>query len=201
MARKLSVISEATAYVKTLTTSGGRMMAETRKLPVFIHRTVKNLAPQAQRRLGHRPHAGHPVAAPHLCRCCRCPTYLGASSWSVRQRSGSDVPQNSDLVTGRPGSVSFLSVSALRTHLELITCVSPCPCYVSGFVCFPRRFLTVCESALLYLRFPFSLSGFRLYAFLVASLLLRVCLALVCFGAKGVRVEYHRVFWGAAIES
>jgi len=66
---------------------------------------------------------------------------------------------------------------------------------------FPCRFLTVCESALLYLRFPFSLSGFRLYAFLVASLLLRVCLALVCCGAKGVRVEYNRLFCGAAIES
>ena len=126
---------------------------------------------------------------------------LGASSGSLRQRSGSDVPQNPDLVAGRPGSVSFLSVSALQTHLELITCVSPCPCHVSGFVCFPFRFLTVCESALLYLCFPFSLSGFRLYVFLVASLLLCVCLALVCFGANGVRVEYDHVFWGVVIES
>jgi len=136
------------------------------------------------------------MAVPHLCRRRPCPTRLGASSQSLRQRSGSDVPQNHDLVAGRPGSVSISSVSALRTHLELITCVSPCPCHISGFVCFPCRFLTVCESALLYLHFPFSLSGFQLFAFLVASLLLRVCLALVCFGANWVRVEYDRVFFG-----
>jgi len=141
------------------------------------------------------------MAVPHLCRRRRCPTRLDTSSWSLRQLSVSDVPQNPDLVAGRQGSVSFSSVSALRTYLELITCVSPCRCHVSIFVCFPCRFLTVCESALPYLHFPFSLSGFQWYAFLVASLLLCVCLAVVCFGVKWVRVEYDRVFWGAAIES
>jgi len=134
------------------------------------------------------------VAVPHLCHRRRCSTRLGASSQALRQRFGSDVPQNPDLVASLPGSVSFSSVSTLHTQLELITYVSPCPCHISRFVCFPCRFLTVCESALLYLRFPFSLSDFWLYAFLVASLLLRVCLALVSFGAKGVRVEYDRVF-------
>ena len=142
------------------------------------------------------------MVVPHLCHRCRCPMRLGATSQSLQQRSGSDVPQNPDLVAGHPGSISFSYVSALRTHLVLITCVSPCPCHVSGFVCFPCCFLTVCVSALLYLCFSFSLSGFRLYGFLVASLLLRVCLALVCFGAKGVRVEYDCVFlWDAAMKS
>jgi len=161
-----------------------------------------NLAQQAWRCHRRRPYTGHPVAVPHVCRRRSCSTRLGISSQSLRQCSGSHAPLNPDLVAGHPGSVSFSYVSALRTHLVLITCVSPCPCHISGFVCFPCRFLTVCVSALLYLRFSFSLSGFWLYAFLVASLLLHVCLTLVCFGVKGVRVEYDRVFLsGAAIKS
>jgi len=47
VARKLSVISEAAAHVKTLTATGGRMMAETRKLPVFIHRASPDICRQS----------------------------------------------------------------------------------------------------------------------------------------------------------
>jgi len=46
VARKLSVISEAAAHVKTLTATGGRMMAETRKLPVFICRASPDIGRQ-----------------------------------------------------------------------------------------------------------------------------------------------------------
>jgi len=36
MARKLPVISEAAAHIKTFTATGGRVVAATHKLPVFI---------------------------------------------------------------------------------------------------------------------------------------------------------------------
>jgi len=103
---------------------------------------------------------------------------LGASSGSLRQRSGSDVPQNPDLVAGCPGSVSFSYVSALRTHLELITCVSPSsPCHVSGFVCFPCRFLTVSVSASLCL----VLCLLIIMLCLSCPHCLRVCLTILAF--------------------
>jgi len=84
-------------------------------LQILADNIVKNPVRQAWRHLGRRPHTGHPVAVPHLYRRCGCPTHLGASSRSLRPHSSSNVPQNPDLVAGRPGSVSFLSVSALRT--------------------------------------------------------------------------------------
>ena len=75
--------------------------------------SVKNLVRQARHCHGCHPHAGHPVAVPHLCHRRYCPTRLGASSRSLRQCSSSAIPQNPDLVSGRPGSDSFSSVSAL----------------------------------------------------------------------------------------
>ena len=47
VACKLSVISEAAAHVKTLTATRGRMMAETRKLPVFIRRASPDIGRQS----------------------------------------------------------------------------------------------------------------------------------------------------------
>jgi len=47
VARKRSVISEAAAYVKTLTATGGRMMAETRKLTVFLRRASPDISRQS----------------------------------------------------------------------------------------------------------------------------------------------------------
>jgi len=138
------------------------------------------------------------VAVPHLHRRHHCPTRLVISSRSLQQYSGSDILQNPDLVAGHPGSVSFSYVSALRTHLVLITCVSQCPCHVSGFVCFLCCFLTVSVSVSLCL----VLCLLIIMLCLSYPYCLCVCLVLVSFRVKGAIVEYDRMFlWGAAIES
>jgi len=49
VARKLSVISEAADHVKTLTATGGRMIAETRKLPVFIRGASPDIGRQSSK--------------------------------------------------------------------------------------------------------------------------------------------------------